>query len=79
MQRPSSTRGVAQSDVAARTLHAIEEHAIVSLDKMQQLVASTTAEAERVELREIVDQMDCHRNQQRNEQAIRQSRNLAGA
>ena len=69
---PVIDSGVAQSDVAARTLHDIEEHAIASLDKMQQLVASTGMQARRIA--EIVDQMDhVSKSTAQADEAIRQS------
>jgi len=69
---PVIASGVEQSDVAARTLQDIEAYAIASLDKMQQLVASTDTQARRIS--EIVEQMD-HVSQSTSQadEAIRQS------
>lgn len=69
---PVIDSGVVQSDVAARTLHDIEEHAKASLEKMQQLVASTGMQARRIS--EIVEQMDhVSRSTDQADEAIRQS------
>ncbi|WP_319239112.1 bacteriohemerythrin [uncultured Propionivibrio sp.] len=69
---PVIASGVEQSDVAARTLQDIEAYAMASLDKMQQLVASTDTQARRIS--EIVEQMD-HVSQSTSQadEAIRQS------
>ncbi|WP_143009846.1 bacteriohemerythrin [Propionivibrio dicarboxylicus] len=69
---PVIASGVEQSDVAARTLQDIEAYAMASLDKMQQLVASTDMQARRIS--EIVEQMD-HVSQSTSQadEAIRQS------
>ena len=69
---PVIESGVEQSNVAARSLREIEEQAMLSFDKMHQLVESTGMQARRIT--EIVDQInDVSNTTAQAEEAIRQS------
>lgn len=73
---PVIESGVQESQMAASALRDIENYANVSLNKMQELVNSTTEQASRIS--EIVDQMDrVSESTARADEAIKQSHETA--